>query len=681
MKRTLKKSLALFLAVLMVVLCAPAAFAAGGTDTGKALQLNYGTASNLKGAQQSNVYFGNYMQSSPDSKDPVKWRVLFNADGKLFLLADQNLDVMPYNEESTSVTWETCTLRSWLNGYGTTANACGADYVGAGFIGSAFTAAENAAIAVTDVKNPRNPRYPNVDSGAATADKVFLLSIAEAMDTTYGFTNNYFTTNTRVATNTAYVASGGTTGEYTSEVGEAGYWWLRSPGGSSYGAAHVESSGRLMDEGITVDSGFAVRPALNVDLEKVLFTSAAKGGKVSVGGRMTKIDDYTGSDWKLTLLDESRNFAVTETTATAAPGSGVQLSFTGAKPGSNEYISAILVDENGSPVYYDRLTKVIVSDAGTIVNLPEDLPLGNYTLKVFNEQYNGNYKTDYASAFCDVAVTVIEELDFQKILSIEILEGSVDPADYRDAQKTELEKAISDGTEAINEATTPNDVEYALEIALSAVFAIKTDAELTAEELDAAKFYAKDALDNYVNADDYRADEQTALANAIRDGKAAIDAAADTDAVATALAAAKAAIDDIKTDAELTAEEEAAEAAANQAAADAVEAKIDAIGDVAYTDESKALIDDAQAAYDDLTDAQKALVENADVLTAAQEKYAALKAEAETPTEPDDGEVCPICGKTEHSNRRNEIIHGVIYVVLRLISEVIIPTVQLIRSL
>ena len=209
------------------------------------------------------------------------------------------------------------------------------------------------------------------------------------------------------------------------------------------------------------------------------------------------------------------------------------------------------------------------------------------------------------------------------------------------------------------------------------------DAEKAYSDLDAAaalaaaKTAAKSALDGYKNASDYRADEQTALAQAISDGKAAIDAAADADAVAAALAAAKAVIDDIKTDAELTAEE----AAADAAAADAVEEKIAAIGEVAYTDESKALIDDAQNDYDALTDTQKALVENADVLTAAQEKYAELKAEAETPTEPDDGEVCPICGKTEHSNRRNEIIHGVIYVVLRLISEVIIPTAQLIRSL
>ena len=70
---------------------------------------------------------------------------------------------------------------------------------------------------------------------------------------------------------------------------------------------------------------------------------------------------------------------------------------------------------------------------------------------------------------------------------------------------------------------------------------------------------------------------------------------------------------------------------ANQNAADAVIAKITAIGTVAYTDESKAKIDDARAAYDALTEAQKALVpaETLNLLTAAESTYAELKAAAE----------------------------------------------------
>lgn len=69
-------------------------------------------------------------------------------------------------------------------------------------------------------------------------------------------------------------------------------------------------------------------------------------------------------------------------------------------------------------------------------------------------------------------------------------------------------------------------------------------------------------------------------------------------------------------------------------AVEAVIAKIDAIGEVAYTAESKALIDDADEAYAALTDEQKANVINAADLTAAKETYAQLKAAAETPTDP-----------------------------------------------
>ena len=81
--------------------------------------------------------------------------------------------------------------------------------------------------------------------------------------------------------------------------------------------------------------------------------------------------------------------------------------------------------------------------------------------------------------------------------------------------------------------------------------------------------------------------------------------------------------DDVTT---LTISTGATQAAADQAAADAVIAKIADIGEVAYTDESKALIDAAREAYDALTDTQKELVTNYNVLTDAEATYAELKA-------------------------------------------------------
>ena len=68
-------------------------------------------------------------------------------------------------------------------------------------------------------------------------------------------------------------------------------------------------------------------------------------------------------------------------------------------------------------------------------------------------------------------------------------------------------------------------------------------------------------------------------------------------------------------------------AAEDQAAADVVIAKIDGIGTVEYTDACKALIDAARTAYDVLTDAQKTLVTNYDMLTGAEQTYADLAEE------------------------------------------------------
>lgn len=67
---------------------------------------------------------------------------------------------------------------------------------------------------------------------------------------------------------------------------------------------------------------------------------------------------------------------------------------------------------------------------------------------------------------------------------------------------------------------------------------------------------------------------------------------------------------------------------ADKAAAKAVDNLIDAIGEVALTDDSKAKIDAARKAYNALTDAQKALVSKLDILTDAEAKLARLKKEA-----------------------------------------------------
>ena len=131
---------------------------------------------------------------------------------------------------------------------------------------------------------------------------------------------------------------------------------------------------------------------------------------------MTTISEYSGNEWKLTLKDSSRsNFAVTSAAVTAyTNGSTVEISYTGAKTGANEYISALLVDDNGNPTYYGRSNAPLTETDGTAqLSVPAGFAEGNYMLKVFNEQYNGNYKTDYASDFTDISLTVKKRVDEQ----------------------------------------------------------------------------------------------------------------------------------------------------------------------------------------------------------------------------------------------------------------------------
>ena len=191
-------------------------------------------------------------------------------------------------------------------------------------------------------------------------------------------------------------------------------WWLRSPGYSNHDAATVRGDGSVVYYGNAINNWWCVRPAFNLNLNSVLFTSAAVSGKPD--GGLTPIPEYSGNEWKLTLLDSSRSFAVTEKTADAAPDDTVTLHYTGATTGINEYISVILADSSGAR-YYGRVAQP-TAESGTVeIKIPSDIAPGDYTLKVFNEQYNGDYNTDYASKFTDIALTVENQPDEQFALA------------------------------------------------------------------------------------------------------------------------------------------------------------------------------------------------------------------------------------------------------------------------
>ena len=409
MRNSVKRWIGALLAACLVMALLPTAALAA--DTGKAIQRVSGsTAGNISGGQADNVYFGNYFQSNKSTKDPVKWRVLSNANGRLFLLSDQNLDVFQYHTEQENVTWETSTMRSWLNGYGASSNAggdSGTDYTSDNFLGSAFSTKEQAAIVETPVVNADNKDEDygtEGEGGNNTTDRIFLLSIAEV------YNRSYFPDFRWFSTNTAYVAGGGKLGSGMYGVGQNDWWWLRSPGFNNKMAAFIEwEDGSPVVEGNPVDNkNTAVRPALNLNLSSVLFTSAATGGKPD--GGLTAVDAYTGNEWKLTLLDSSRNFTVS---GESWSGNTLTFSYSGAQTGANEYISAI-IEENGAITYYGRILQL--SDAPTgasgtaSLSLPSGVALSDTTkLYVFNEQCNGDKLTDYASALSPIPAPAAEQ--------------------------------------------------------------------------------------------------------------------------------------------------------------------------------------------------------------------------------------------------------------------------------
>ncbi|MDO4539619.1 MAG: S-layer homology domain-containing protein [Syntrophomonadaceae bacterium] len=368
------------------------------------------------------VYFGSYPQSSDNNggynTHPVKWRVLsttpngtdhgtaWSVGNGLLLLSNQNLDVKPYHVDNEDITWEKCTLRSWLNGYGATANSGGAggvDYRGENnsFINAAFNANERGAILETTLQNAKNPTN-HTPGGKDTEDKIFALSVAEAQDSVGYFDDN----SARIEANTAYARA---QGAYDSD--DNGDWWLRSPGLSG-NAAGVVYNGSVNVSGATVNiSNVAVRPAFNLDLSKVLFISAAEGGKAVSGmdSGLAAVSPTIFTEWKLTLLDSGRDFAAA-TTAYDSTTQTVTVAYSGATPKTgtapNEYISAVIGNSSGNTAYYRRIAQP-TSTASTIDVDLSGIDMTSKTLYVFSEQYNGDANdntklTNYASALVEI---------------------------------------------------------------------------------------------------------------------------------------------------------------------------------------------------------------------------------------------------------------------------------------
>ena len=186
--------------------------------------------------------FGSYEQDNNKSngQEDIEWLVLAKEGTKILVISKEALDCKPYNTSYTDVTWETCTLRKWLNN---------------DFINAAFSADERTMIPTVTVSADKNPDY-STNPGNATQDQVFLLGITEV--------NKYFSSDSaRQCKPTDYAVANGA---WESDNGNC-WWWLRSPGDDQADAADVTVAGVVYEYGhyVGIDTD-AVRPALWIDL-------------------------------------------------------------------------------------------------------------------------------------------------------------------------------------------------------------------------------------------------------------------------------------------------------------------------------------------------------------------------------------------------------------------------------
>ena len=380
-----KRILSILLTLCMTLCLTPISVFAEkvGAEGSAAIQLGADAISvlskNVNTATAPTVYFG-----QNHDNNPAAWRVIgydgsgvTSAQGDITLLAAGNMGVVKFADTIANNKYAPSNLKTAIDA-----------------LAKKLTTEENAAVKKrTLASGSYDGENTDCVAGAQVDNAVFWpLSIAEA-----SAVNN----DLRIADK-----------EHTKWA--SSYWWLRSPGSSAYVVAVVKGNGSVSCAGHSLGTEIGVRPAFNLNLNAVLFTSAAVGGKPD--GGLTAVPEYSGNEWKLTLLDNSNNFAVTEKAVSAAPDDTVTLNYKGATAWPNEYISAIIADNSGAQ-YYGRVAHPAMGNGTFEIKIPSDIAPGDYTMKVFSEQYNGDYNTDYASNFTDIALTVENQPDEQFTLA------------------------------------------------------------------------------------------------------------------------------------------------------------------------------------------------------------------------------------------------------------------------
>lgn len=193
----------------------------------------------------SAITFGQYEQDNNPNNglEDIEWIVLSKTDGEMLVISKNGLDCQPFNNGGKGATWDTCSLRLWLNDT---------------FINGAFSSDEQARIRISDVSADKNPAgHISTNPGSDTQDKIFLLSNTEVER--FGVT---------LASNQCRVTDYAISRGAFSSDNKMGMWWLRTPGSNSRNAVLVDNTGTINYNGGSVDyDKVAVRPVMRIQIK------------------------------------------------------------------------------------------------------------------------------------------------------------------------------------------------------------------------------------------------------------------------------------------------------------------------------------------------------------------------------------------------------------------------------
>ncbi len=194
------------------------------------------------------VKFGRYPTGNDGETSEIEWLIIDRIDDRVLLISKNIIDFISVHKKSDRVTWETCSLRKWLN---------------SDFIDTVFNNEEQQYITPTTLKADTSMSGILSNICNDTLDSIFILSAKECYQ--------YFTSNSsRAGATTAYADA------KRNEKGKANIkrdnlrcsWWIRNDGSA------INESGIVFTDGsVYAIGGFknreigGLRPAMWVKTE------------------------------------------------------------------------------------------------------------------------------------------------------------------------------------------------------------------------------------------------------------------------------------------------------------------------------------------------------------------------------------------------------------------------------